>query len=83
MKQYKWIVTPSFIVYNLELAEALSVGWEFDEERMPVAGFQYECHLVREVDENETPKLTRSEIMAIARKARAEKARQKAEQENV
>lgn len=81
MKETKQIVTPNFSVFMAELEEHLSLDWKIDWEQMPPAAsvFLYECGLVREVEENAQPKLTRAEILAKAREAKA--AKKAAEQE--
>lgn len=77
MKQTKSILTPSIYVFAYELQEAILDGWEIDGDVPPVTwGIAYEVGLMREVDEN-APKLTRAEILARAREAKAAKADQK------
>lgn len=74
MKTTKIIVTPSLYVFAFELQQAIQEGWEIDGECPPAAwGLVYECGLMREVDENAPQKMSRSDILAKARAARAAK----------
>lgn len=79
--------TKAIIEYGLPgfinaLLEAVEAGWEVDEDNPPaVYGFAYETHLTRSADITDEQRATRSEILAKARQAKADKAAQKPDTE--
>lgn len=77
MKASKEIVTPSLYVFVAELQDMLNDGWTVDLENTPpyMNGINYVVGLTKDVDENEPVKLSRAEILANARAARAAKAK--------
>ena len=74
---------------SLKIQEMVEEGWDVDPERpMSQLGFMWECWFIRDVTDEQlqaeaedADKLSRAEILAKARAAKAEKARVRKENE--
>lgn len=72
------VLDPSLLDFTTQVIDLAREGWELDEENPPrMVGFMYEAHMWRDPTEeqrNAQPPLSRAEILAKARAAKAEKA---------
>lgn len=82
-EQTKEILSHSLIGFSQELVDLAADGWQLDEDNMPsMHGFMYVAHLWRnptEEQRNAQPKLSRPEILAKARAAKAALAQERAQ----
>lgn len=84
MKQEQSFMDPNAGTVALEVQKMVRDGWSVDEDRpMTLLGFQWEVWFVRDAtdaqiasDEAEAAKPSRAEILAKARAAKAEKAKE-------
>lgn len=77
------VLAPGLQKFVVDIVELVEDGWQLDEENMPTTiGFMYEAHLWRnptEAQRQAGPKLSRPEILAKAREAKAAKALERAQ----
>ena len=83
MKYYHNELFPSYATAAIALQKALLDGWRIDMENPPdQVGFSYSLGLVRDYEFEPEPKLSRAEILVIARAARSKKYKEIRENEN-
>jgi len=75
-KTLKTVVNPNLEVFVAELMELAINGWELDMNQPPAQyGLLYEAHVLQDTDKIVPPAMTRAEITAKARAAKAAKAK--------
>ena len=75
-KTLKTVVNPNLEVFVAELMELAINGWELDMSQPPALyGLLYEAHVSQDTDKIVPPAMTRAEITAKARAAKAAKAK--------
>lgn len=77
----KAVANPNLEIFISELIDLVKQGWEIDPSNPPAQwGYMYECTMLRDEDIVDPPApMTRAEILAKARAARANKNAQKQE----
>jgi hypothetical protein len=77
MKNSKAILTGNLESFVVQILEASDEGWEIDPSNPPtMLGYNFECIMLRDSDIKDEAKLTRAEILANARAAKAAKREQ-------
>ena len=77
MKNSKAILTGNLESFVVQILEAADDGWELDPSNPPaMLGYNFECIMLRDSDIKDEVKLTRAEILANARAAKAAKREQ-------